>query len=190
MKYFLGFLAAVGLIILVFILVLRGFGGDKNVAQPDPLSDYANTDALVRMTVDGPIVADQQHNAYRISVGRSETRIETLKGYEYEIIETRTYENNQQGFTNFLRALDVVGFSKGNDKATKEADDERGMCATGKRFVFEIINGTSQIQRYWSSTCGTLGTFKGNSAQVKSLFDRQVPIPDFPQMTSRLRLGS
>ena len=175
MKYFLGFLAAVGLIILVFILVLRGFGGDKNIAQPDPLSDYANTDALVRMTVDGPIVADQQHNAYRISVGRS---------------ETRTYENNQQGFTNFLRALDVVGFNKGNDKATKEADDERGMCATGKRFVFEIINGTSQVQRYWSSTCGTLGTFKGNSAQVKSLFDRQVPIPDFPQMTSRLRLGS
>lgn len=189
MKYFLGFLAAVGLIILVCILVFRGLGnGNDGASQRDPLSDYANSDAIVRLTVDGPIVAEQQHNAYRITVGRSETRIETLKGYEYEIIETKTYENNQQSYTNFLRALDLAGFAKGDEKAAKEARDERGVCAIGSRFVYEVISGTSQIQRFWSSTCGGTGTFRGNKEQVKTLFDRQIPSSDFPRLTGRLRL--
>jgi hypothetical protein len=188
MRYFLGFLAAVGLIILVFILVLRGFSGDSSVKKSNPLSDYAGTDALVRMTVDGPIISDQQHQAYRITIGRSETRIETLQGYEYDSIDTKTYENNQQGFTNFLRALDLAGYTRGLPKADRQTQDERGVCATGNRFIFEIINGTSEIQRFWSTSCGKGGTFKGNAAQVKQLFDRQVPVPDFPRMTSRLRV--
>ncbi|HET8671856.1 MAG TPA: hypothetical protein VFM05_14920 [Candidatus Saccharimonadales bacterium] len=187
MRYFLGFLAAVGLIIFVFILVLRGFSGDSKT-KSEPLTDYAGTDALVRMTVDGPIVADQQHQAYRITVSRSEARIETLQGYEYNSIETKNYVNNQQSFTNFLRALDLAGYTRGLKKTDRQSNDERGVCATGSRFVFEIVNGTSEIQRYWSTSCSGQGTFRGNAAQVKQLFDRQIPIPDFPRMTSRLRV--
>ncbi|HSD56405.1 MAG TPA: hypothetical protein VLA92_04610, partial [Candidatus Saccharimonadales bacterium] len=108
MKYFFGFLASIGLVILVFILVLRGFGGKSDQVEQNPLTDYANSNALVRMTVDGPIVSDQQHQAYRVTVGRSETRVETLQGYEYETIESRTYNNNQEGYTNFLRAIDLA----------------------------------------------------------------------------------
>jgi hypothetical protein len=188
MKYFFGFLASIGLIILVFILILRGFGGKPQGQQPDPLTDYANSDALVRMTVDGPIVSDQQHQAYRITVGRSETRIETLQGYEYDAIDTKTYNNNQEGFTNFLRAIEFAGFAKGVKDVDNQQQDERGVCATGNRFVFEIIDGTSQVQRYWSTSCGNNGTFKGKTEQVKRLFDRQVPSPDFTQLTGHLRL--
>ncbi|MEK7153054.1 MAG: hypothetical protein AAB834_03840 [Patescibacteria group bacterium] len=188
MRYFLGFLASIGLIILVFVLILRGFGGDSTKAPQDPLSEYANTDAVVSMTVDGPIIAEQQHQAYRISIGRSETRIETLQGYEYEAIETKTYENNREGFTNFLRAIDIEGYTRGAAEADSQAQDERGVCATGRRYVFEIMSGTSQVQRYWSTSCGSQGTFKGNAEQIKSLFDRQIPLPDFPRMTSRLRV--
>lgn len=188
MRYFLGFLASIGLVILVFVLVLRGFGGKNAPVDQNPLIDYAHSDTIVRMTVDGPIVSDQQHQAYRITVGRSETRIETLQGYEYDTIAEKTYQNNQEGYTNFLRALDLAGYSKGNDKADSQNDDERGVCAFGSRFVFEIINGTSQIQRYWSTTCGGQGTFKGSSENVKRLFDKQVPTADYSTMVSRLRL--
>jgi len=188
MKYFFGFLASIGLVILVFILVLRGFGGKSNTPQANPLTDYANSDTLVRMTVDGPIVSDQQHQAYRITIGRSETRVETLQGYEYDAIDTRTYNNNQEGFTNFLRAIELAGFAKGIKDVSSQAKDERGVCATGDRFVFEVIDGTSQKQRYWSTSCGNNGTFKGNTEQVKRLFDRQVPTPDFTQLTGHLRL--
>jgi hypothetical protein len=188
MRYFLGFLASIGLVILVFVLVLRGFGGKHAPVDQNPLTDYANSDSIVRMTVDGPIVSDEQHQAYRITVGRSETRIETLQGYEYDSIATKTYNNNQEGYTNFLRALDLAGFSKGNNQADSQADDERGVCAFGDRFVFEIINGTSQIQRYWSTSCGGQGTFKGSSENVKRLFDKQVPTADYSTMISRLHL--
>jgi len=188
MKYFLGFLASIGLVIFVFVLVLRGFGGKGNNQTVNPLTDYANTDAVVRMTVDGPIVADQQHQAYRVTIGRSETRIETLQGYEYDTIDTKTYENNQEGFTNFLRAADLAGFTKGIKDADSQAQDERGVCAFGQRYVFEIIKGTSQVQRYWATSCGGGGTFKGNSGVVKRLFDKQVPTVDYGTMVSRLHL--
>ncbi|HEU4914753.1 MAG TPA: hypothetical protein VFT16_05140 [Candidatus Saccharimonadales bacterium] len=188
MRYFLGFLASIGLVILVFFLVLRGLGGNNNPAEVNPLTDYANTDAIVRMTVDGPIVADEQHQAYRITVGRSETRIETLQGYQYSTIDSKTYPNNQEGYTNFLRALDIAGFSKGNPEADSQAEDERGVCAFGSRFVYEIVKGTSQIQRYWATSCGGQGTFKGSTENVKRLFDKQVPTADYAKMVSRLRL--
>jgi hypothetical protein len=188
MRYFLGFLVSIGLIILVFILVLRGFGGKSGPENQNPLTDYANSDSLVRMTVDGPIVADQQHQAYRITVGRSETRIETLQGYEYDAIDTTTYNNNQESFANFLRAIDLAGYAKGTVDADSQAQDERGVCANGDRFLFEIIKGTSQIQRYWSTSCGSNGTFKGNTDSVKHLFDRQIPPQDFTKLTTKLNI--
>jgi len=189
MRYFLGFLVSIGLIILVFILVLRGFSGGKGGQQnQNPLTDYANTDTIVRMTVDGPIVSEQQHQAYRITVGRSETRIETLQGYEYDAIDTKTYDNNQESYANFLRAIDLAGYTKGDSEADSQAQDERGVCANGSRFVFEVVNGTSQVQRFWATSCGSKGTFKGNTEAVKHLFDRQIPLQDFSKETSHLNL--
>jgi hypothetical protein len=187
MRYFLGFLVSIGLIILVFVLVLRGFGGKPEPTR-NPLTDYANSNTIVRMTVDGPIVADQQHQAYRITVGQSETRIETLQGYEYDAIDTKIYDNNQEGYANFLRAIDLAGYTKGVADADGQAQDERGVCANGNRFIFEIINGTSQIERYWSTSCGNNGTFKGNTQAIKQLFDRQIPVRDFSRETGHLNL--
>lgn len=185
MRYLFGFLASLGLIILVFVLVLRGFSGDPKTTQ-NPLTDYANTDALVRLTVDGRIVSEQEHRAYQITVGRSEVRLETLKGYEYETIETRTYNNNQESFYNFLSALDLAGFTRGAEET--ENQDERGACADGQRFVYEILSGTSEVQRHWSASCRGQGTFKGNAAAVRQLFDKQVPAIDRPKTIGRLQL--
>lgn len=186
MKYFFGFLASLGLIILVFVLVLRGFGGDDGNSNKSPLTDFASSDAVVRLTVDGRIIADQEHRAYQITVGRSEVRLETLQGYEYETVTTKTYENNQEGFYNFLRALDLAGFDRGED--TEDNDDERGVCADGQRYVYEIIQGTSEEQRFWSTSCRGDGTFKGNAAAVRQLFHKQIPTPDQSKIIGRVKL--
>lgn len=188
MKYFFGFLASLGLIVLVFLLVMRGFGGGEAPQKKDPLSNLANTDTMVRMTVDGPIVSDAEHQAYRVTVGQSEVRIETLKGYEYDSVETLTYQNNSQAYNNFLRALDIAGFDKGAEKVDSQNEDERGVCSTGSRYIMETIDGTSQVQRYWSTSCGGQGTFKGNTQQVKQLFNNQIPKKDFTKLTRGLRL--
>jgi len=185
MRYFIGLLASIGLIILVFILVLRGFGGNSTTTSENPLTDYANTDALVRLTVDGRIVSEQEHRAYQITVGRSEVRVETLKGYEYETIETRTYTNNQESYYSFLRALDLAGYTKGAEDG--ENTDERGVCADGQRHIYEILSGTSEVQRYWTTSCGG-GTFKGEAPIVRQLFEKQVPTADRSKTIGRLVL--
>lgn len=186
MKYFLGFLATIGLVILVFVLILRGFSGNKTDEVPKPLIDYAATSTQVRLTVDGPIIAEQEHQAYRITVGRAQTQIETLQGYEYTPIETKSYENNRESYSNFLRAIDLNGFAKGNSKSPNQ--DERGVCPEGSRLIMEIVDGSNRIQRYWTTTCGG-GNFRGNSAKVRQLFNKQIPSADFTKLTGRLRLS-
>jgi hypothetical protein len=186
MKYFLGFIASIGLIVLVFVLILRGFSGNKTDEIPKPLVDYANTSTEVRLTIDGPIIAEQEHQSYRITVSNSQTEIQTMQGYEYMPIETKTYDNNNNSYANFLRALDMAGFAKGNSKSPNK--DERGVCHNGQRMIMEIMKGSERVQRYWTTTCGG-GNFRGNHANVRQLFNRQIPQADFTKLTGRLRLS-
>lgn len=184
MKYFLGFIASIALVILVIFLVIRGLsgGGEEAATTAKQLVKYADTATTVSLEVDGPITADEIHNAYRITVGRDETLIETFKGYEEEVIESQTFENNEASYANFLRALDIAGFSKGNSEASK---DPRGQCATKNRFIMKIQNGSSDMQNYWTTSCDG-GTFKGDMAQVRQLFVRQVP--EASKFTRKLNL--
>jgi hypothetical protein len=184
MKYFIGFLASIGLIILVVFLVIRGFSGsDKPTLTEKPLVSYATTDTTVRLSVDGPIVADQEHNGYSITVGRDQTVMDTYTGYEEQVIESNTYTNNTEGYANFLRALDLAGFTLGDKKS--EADP-RGTCATGNRYRLEIINGTNQVQDYWTTSCKIKGTFYGDKDQVMRLFRYQAP--DYSRMLRGLNI--
>lgn len=185
MRYFIGFLVSIGLIVLVVFLVLRGIGGGGTAKSTTPLSDYAGTDSVVQMLVDGPIIADENHRAYRITVGRTLVTVESLKGYQYQLIETKAYTNNQIAYTNFLRALDISGFSKGN-KESKQTDP-KGVCATGSRMSFKILSGASEVQNYWGTSCGSQGNFKGNIPQVRSLFIKQIPGAD-QRIVTRLGL--
>ena len=186
MRYFIGFLVSIGLVILVIVLIVRGFSGDGSKPSQTPLSDYANTEVQVRLTVDGPIVADSQHNAYRITVGRSDTALETFRGYESTLIDMRRYDNNPVSYTNFLKALDLAGFTK-VVKQTGDSD-ERGVCAIGDRYIMEIINGSSRIQRYWATSCRGGGTFRGANQEVRRLFRAQIPPNDLSKLTGGLNL--
>lgn len=187
MKYFLGFLASIGLIILVFILVIRGLGGGDNGSENQTrLVDYANTNAVVSLTVDGEINANLDHRAFEITVGRSDVRMETYKGYEREVLESKNYQNTNEAYANFLRALELAGFTKGKVDVEGGQNDPRGVCATGQRYVLRITSGASDIQRYWATSCGGQGTFKGNLQQVRQLFINQVP--DYSKLTNNLDL--
>jgi hypothetical protein len=185
MKYFFGFLITIGLVIIVFIMIVKGFSGDSKKVVPTPLSSYAGTSTVVRFTVSGPIVGDDQFNSYQITVGREQTAFETRQGYEAQPINQRTYENNQEAYVNFLRALDFAGFTRGDKKASK---DERGTCANGRRYVMEIRSGESDKQRFWATTCRGQGSFGGNVEEVRRLFNAQIPAIDFSKLTNGLKL--
>jgi hypothetical protein len=186
MKYFLGFLGVVALVVLVFILVIRGFSGsgDKQPKTESQLSDYTNTTTVMRMTIEGPVVADQNYDEVRITIGRDANTIEIVNGYQDKVISAKTYPNNSDAYGNFLRAIQLLGYTKGDTTGT--LDDERGYCASGNRYVYEIVSGASDVQRYWIGTCG-VGTFKGSSAQIRALFRAQ--IPDYANITGKLTIG-
>lgn len=187
MRYFIGFIVSIGLIILVFILILKGFsGGGAKQSTKTELVNYANSAVQMRMTVDGPIVADAEHNAYRITVSRDETTLETFRGYESTLIHVQRYDNNPVSYANFLRALDLAGFSRG--VTPSGGKDERGVCAVGDRYIMEIINGSSRIQRFWSTSCRGQGTFKGSVQEVRRLFRVQIPQKDMSKLTANLNL--
>ena len=187
MRYFIGFLLAVGMIVLVFILLLRGFsggGGDKPKTPQVMLRDYATTTTEVQYTQDGPVTADELHQGVRITVGQTESRIEVYQGYQNNVIRSKNYPNNQASYTEFLSALQLLGFNKGNKDPKKT--DERGFCPDGSRYIFQIIDNGNDIQRYWATSCGGQGNYAGAIGRVRSLFRQQ--IPDYNDLTSDLTL--
>jgi hypothetical protein len=185
MRYFLGFLAAIGLIVLVFVLIIRGFTGHKssNPTNQSSLMDYAGTSTVMQLTIDGPIVSDQNHRAVRITVGRDQTTFETIKGYDGQVDISKSYENTQASYANFLRAIQLLGYNRGDTDPAKS--DERGYCPNGRRYIFEVVTGSASVQRFWRGSCG-VGTFKGNNNTIVTLFKQQVP--DYTQVTGNLQL--
>lgn len=174
MKYFLGFLGIVALVIFVFVLVVRGFSHSSNTPKTTQtqLTDYANTNTIMRMATEGPVAADQTYSEVRITVGRDANTIEIIKGYQGQVLKAKTFPNNSDAYGNFLRALQLLNYTKGNN--TPNLADERGYCPDGNRYVYEIVSGAADVQRYWAGSCGG-GTFKGNSAEIRRLFTRQIP---------------
>ncbi|HUC90275.1 MAG TPA: hypothetical protein VMR45_05730 [Patescibacteria group bacterium] len=185
MKYFLGLLSAITLIVIVFILVLHGFSGSSKPKNQITLTDYATSSTVVKLTVSGPVKADQNHQGYSITVGRDSNTIEVYQGYQNTVTQAKTYGNNSVAYADFLRALQLQGFTKGSADTTQS--DDRGVCPLGARYTFEIQTAGETIQRYWATSCGK-GTFKGTSSSIMTLFKLQ--IPEFPQITKDIILGT
>jgi hypothetical protein len=57
-----------------------------------------------------------------------------------------------------------------------DKNDTRGICATGRVYEFEVLQGSSVVKRLWTSSCrGSQGSLKANVTQVQKLFTDQIP---------------
>lgn len=183
MRYFVGFLITLGLLILLLIMLFSG-GGDDKAKVPQTkrtLPDLAATTAEMRLTTDGPVNADQLHQKSRISVDRNNVTFEQIKGYGGDVTSMQKFANTREAFSTFLLALNHAGFTKGNpDKALR---DERGYCALGSRYIFEVVENGKTLQRFWSTSCGKPKTYLGNVGLTINLFRAQVP--DYNQLSKQ-----
>lgn len=179
MRYIIGFLLAIGLLIFVFVLILRGGGDEATPQTQTKMIDYANSSVYVQFTIKGPVAADQTHNEARITVSNVESTMEVFKGYEGNLIRSQSYANNPTAYADFLAALEVSGYTIGNKD--KKFTDDRGYCPTGNRYIMQIRDGERDIQRLWATSCGGVSTFKGKTDIVQTLFIRQ--IPDYNTLT-------
>lgn len=183
-RYLLGFIAVFGLIILLIILIFHG-GGGKPKPTPRTLDSYATTDAQVRLTIDGPINADQEHEQVQIIVSNTSAVYQQIQGYQGNVVNQKTYANNVNSYTNFLAALGHAGFTRGtNNPALK---NETGYCPLGSRYIYELQQDGQDIERFWSTTCGSPSTYGGNASLTLNLFEAQ--IPDFSTLTENLSIG-
>lgn len=144
-----------------------------DVSQQSLLNTAA--DRSVRMTVRGPIVAEENFKSYRISISPDARSLTTYVGYLDSVVDQTVLGNNSAAYTELVYALDRANMSKG--KAFEgEADDTRGICATGRVYEFDIINGGNIVKHLWTSTCsGSKGSLDANKDQLGQLFVNQIP---------------
>jgi len=155
------------------------FGGDQTTqTQVDVGRDALLNTTLnhsVRMTVRGSIVADENFRSYQVAVNPSNRSLTTYSGYLDQPLSTKQYGNNVKAYEEFVYALDKANFMKG-EAFTGEKDDTRGLCATGKVYEFEVLNGSNVVKRLWTTTCkGSVGSLKASVVQLETLFHSQIP---------------
>jgi hypothetical protein len=175
MRYFFGFLVAIGLIIFIIILIFGGGGKQKAIVQTTgrALESYANTSAEVRMTIDGPVNAAQDHQQVRITVNSNEVVYQQISGYNGDAVNSLTFNNTEDSYYTFLRALGYAGFQHGD--TNKDLHDERGRCPLGSRYIFDMSQDGDSLEHFWATTCGKVQTYLGNLPGTVQLFQQQVP---------------
>lgn len=153
-------------------------GGSSDQTQVDVGHEaLVNTspDHSVRMTVRGPIVADENFRSYQVTVDPTSRSLVTYSGYLDKTIDSKQYDNNQKAYEQFVYALDKANMMKG-DVLPDDKNDTRGICATGNVYEFEVLENNSTVKRLWTSTCkGSAGSFKASVPQVQNLFLKQIP---------------
>jgi hypothetical protein len=184
MRYFIGFLITVGLIILLIFMLFHGGGKPKVTTTSKVIDSYATTDAEARLTTDGPVNANQEHIQTRITVSRDDVTYEELKGYDGEVTKQLHFSNTQNSYAAFLISLGHAGFTLGDN--SKQLSDERGYCATGERYIFELRQDSRDIERYWATSCGGTKTYAGSLELTTDLFHAQ--IPDYNTLAENINL--
>lgn len=184
------FLISIGLVVLIVIMLFKSFPGTKstsdNTTKTIDLVTYAKTDAVTSMYVDGPVIVDQDHKAARITVDRTQTKIEVINGYEGRVVRQETFPNNSESYASFLKSIEKLGFDSA--VATNISADERGFCPTGNRYIFTLNNGANEVVRAWSSYCGQ-GNFGGQYKSIIALFKAQIPAKTLREVLNTYKIS-
>lgn len=174
-------LIVVAIAIAAMVSVGRAiFGGNDSPSQSEiDLGQEAllNTSAerSVRMTVRGPIVANENFRTYQVSIDSSSRRLTTYRGYLNQTIDSLELDNNTEAYEEFVYALHYADLMKGASLEGEE-NTQTGRCADGQLYEFELLQSTRVVKRLWTTTCkGSPGSLRANIAQVRDLFLDQIP---------------
>jgi hypothetical protein len=168
---------AIAVLVSVGRAIFGGNSGTETTKVDLGVESLLNTsvDRSVRMTVRGPIVADENFRSYQIAVDSSSRRMTTYAGYLDTTIENVQLGNSTKGYEEFVFALNRANLMKGTE-LDADKDDSRGICASGRVYEFEVMQGNSVIKRLWTSTCkGSAGSLKASVTQLQKLFNDQIP---------------
>lgn len=171
MKGVIGFLAFAILIVFILIMIFR-VGGERQIAEPaKQLNTAAETDARFEYYEQGPIVAEEDRYAIKITITRGSRQVEVFRGYEGNVVASKSFDNNQEAFSNFLSGLDRAGYRlEGRTRFSSEA----GLCPSGRRYVLTSNQFDEEFRR-WTTSCQERGNFGGVFSTVRELYRDQIP---------------
>lgn len=183
MRYFLGFLITIGLLIFLIVLLFNSNNKPKVPSTLRSLVSYSSTDADVSFMLDGPTNADQIHERIVIVVNKNIVTYQQQQGYDGKIVKQLQFTNNENAFSAFLNALQGVGFTTG--KTSKVPNEEQQYCSLGNRYVFSLNQGNDLLERYWATSCKGPQTYGGATLTTVTLFKAQVP--EYTTLTENLQ---
>lgn len=181
-------------VVIIFTIIIFGFSWfirklsnrttSPVLAPKTSLIDLSNTSKELKFVTQGRIVGDETYREIRITVSRSSRVLEFVEGYENAVTSRTIFPNNEDAFKTFLSALSGAGFS--NSKIYRNNQPAQGVCPTGQRYWYQIIDGAVFDQSLWGNSCNATGTFAGKRSSVSWLFQNQ--IPDYNNLTKNIKL--
>lgn len=129
----------------------------------------------VRLTVRGPIVANENFRSYSVIISPSSRDMTTYEGYLDKEINQKKLDNNVKAYTELVYALDKRKMMNGT-QLTEQQNDLRGICASGKVYKFETLKDSSVVKSLWTSDCsGSKGSAQANVNEILDMFLKQIP---------------
>ena len=187
-------LAAVLLVVGISFFIFRSSPAQRPNPTPVPaptptpltLLDYTDSDdAQVRLTIDGRIVAKENHFSVTLTVAKLHRELAIFQAYSATASQTIPRDNNQPAFEDFLRALHNAGFDSVT-KNPKAVATELGLCPFGQRYIYEFFQGGKSLLRSWSTTCSDPTNFSGTPATIRTLFQAQ--LPEYQSVVGKIQL--
>ncbi|MCA9330064.1 hypothetical protein KDA11_05420 [Candidatus Saccharibacteria bacterium] len=170
---------------LVILMIAFGRRPNTNTSNSSSSSkvfevlEYQDKDARLTSLISGPITGDDEHRSIKITITRNSRLIEVFQGYQGKVIKSESYPNNVDAYDEFINALAKVNYGK---KRRSDSDSEIGICATGRRYVYEVFDeNNDSVSRTWAGSC-TKGTVYGSSEAINNLFRMQ--ITDYSKLIS------
>ena len=176
------------------IAIGRSLLGGGQSAEPVERLDEGRTALLttdvtrsVRVTVRGPIVADESFRSYRVTISPDARMMTTYEGYLEKQLETKLLDNNARAYEELVYALDKRKMMDGR-ALSDEQNDLRGICASKKLYEFETLVNGDTVKKLWTSDCdGSKGSALANVSEILDMFLKQVP--DGKKMASGVGLA-
>ncbi|HEY1085955.1 MAG TPA: hypothetical protein VGE34_04505 [Candidatus Saccharimonadales bacterium] len=183
-RFFPLFIVFIIIVLVVVAVVSIGralFSGTQNAtpAEVDKgQSELLKTDDgnSVRMTVRGPIVAEEDFKSYTITVSPDDRTMAIYKGYLEDVTKEKSLSNNTRAYEQFVYALDKANMMKGVVPEDDAKNDLRGICASGYIYEYSVLVNDDPVKRLWTSTCdGSKGSLQASTDQLNNLFFAQIP---------------
>ncbi len=171
-RYIFGFVIAFALLIVILILVFSN--PSSNNTTISITKDY-NFSSSVELTIQGPIVADSEHNFDQIIVNSGNVTFNLYKGYSgNNLISSKIFNNSPQSYFAFLNSLKLAGFEDVSNNPNLK--NSSGYCSYGDVYDFKLTQDNKDVLNAWSTNCSsTPHTLLGDSNYIVQLFENQVP---------------